>query len=61
MIAILKQNQDFYYCSNCRMRTPIKPRCQFCGYEFSNYETVLLDNYDTIMQEEIKDEKDLHV
>lgn len=33
-----------YYCSNCRIKQPadLKHICTFCGYEFSNYEDILI-------------------
>jgi len=35
-----------YICGNCRMKQQeIKDTCWFCGYFFSNYEVVLLENY----------------
>ena len=34
-----------YHCTNCMMRQPndnLKSTCVFCGYNFSNYEDILI-------------------
>lgn len=45
---ILKRN-DIYYCANCHMRIfnlqEMPTYCAFCGYSFSNWETVAFDFY----------------
>ena len=44
MIAKLIHKNDYYYCSECRMKQPtiIEPYCFFCGATFSNYEEELI-------------------
>ena len=52
-IAILKRNGAHLYCGNCRIMIPkVREVCPFCGRQFSNYETLLLDLY----EEKHKDE-----
>ena len=49
MIAKLIHKNDYYYCSECRMRQKLQSYCDFCGAIFSNYEEELIkeseDNY----------------
>ena len=44
MIAkLIKNSDDCYYCSECRMKqTELEPYCFFCGANFSNYEEELI-------------------
>lgn len=44
MIAKLIHKNDYYYCSECRMKQKkiIEPYCFFCGSTFSNYEEELV-------------------
>jgi predicted amidophosphoribosyltransferase len=44
VIAQLKQNQNNYYCSNCRMIVYYltNPYCSYCGAMFSNWEDVII-------------------
>lgn len=44
MIAKLIKKNDYYYCSECRMKQPkeLEPYCFFCGANFSNYEEELI-------------------
>lgn len=44
MIAKLIHKNDYYYCSECRMKQGriIEPYCFFCGSTFSNYEEELI-------------------
>ena len=55
MVAQLKEKNSYFYCSNCRMRVPLKPYCAFCGYEFSNYETIAISHYELIAEEDINE------
>lgn len=57
MIATLKKRDGRYYCSNCRMVTPLRLQCHFCGAEFTNYTTTLLEAYNTVLDDEIKENK----
>ena len=44
MVANLIFKSGNYYCSNCMMRqSGIPPRCSFCGYAFSNWETIMIE------------------
>lgn len=46
MITHLVKKPDYYICGNCHMRQDeIKHTCWFCGYFFSNYEVILVENY----------------
>lgn len=46
MFAHLVKKPDYYICSNCRMKqTEIKETCWFCGYFFSNWEVIQLENF----------------
>jgi len=45
MIAKLIHKNDYYYCSECRMKQKLQPYCDFCEAIFSNYEELLLENY----------------
>ena len=42
MIAKLIHKNNYYYCSKCHMKQDLKPYCNFCGVNFSNYEEVLI-------------------
>lgn len=48
MIAKLIHKNDYYYCSECRMKQDriIEPYCFFCGAIFSNYEEELIKIFD---------------
>ena len=49
MVANLISKNNYYYCSNCKMRqTGIPTRCYFCEYIFSNWEEIA---YKTVMLE----------
>ena len=59
MVANLILKQGHYYCDNCRMSQPgIPPRCGFCGYEFSNWETIIFER--EIEEKRYKDESNLY-
>lgn len=46
---ILKQNN--YYCGNCYMKlSEIQPHCCFCNAIFSNFEEILVKNYEDLHQ-----------
>ena len=42
MIAKLIRKNDYYYCSECRMRQELQPYCDFCEAIFTNYEEELI-------------------
>lgn len=49
MVANLILKGDNYYCSNCMVKQfGIPARCNFCGYQFSNWEEIA---YKTVMLE----------
>ena len=49
MVANLILKGDNYYCSNCMVKqSGIPPHCNFCGYQFSNWEEVA---YKEVMKE----------
>ena len=42
MVAILKEKNNRYYCSNCMMsQRQLRHSCCFCGCMFSNFQNVL--------------------
>lgn len=43
--AILLRKPDGFYCSSCRLRQPrdFTWQCCFCGAEFSNYESTIIE------------------
>lgn len=45
MIAKLIHKNDYYYCSECRMKQKLEPYCYFCGANFSNYEEELIEAF----------------
>lgn len=47
MIAnLLKRTDGTYYCSNCMMRQIyLRPTCYFCEHEFSNWTSIILENF----------------
>lgn len=46
MLAHLVKKPNGYLCSNCRMaQNKLEETCWFCGYFFSNYEVILMENY----------------
>lgn len=54
-----KNEREFYYCSNCYMRlTELQPRCWYCGALLTNYEDMLVEEYENARQEDIKEKKD---
>lgn len=56
MVSKLIEKNGEYVCSNCLMRQPKNPdaRCKFCGYEFSNYESHIEEQYheDSVRQQQ---------
>ena len=57
MVSTLKKRGDIYYCSNCQMRQfEIKPNCIFCGNSFSNYSSIIIENWNEAEKEEVKNE-----
>lgn len=55
MVTQLHFKSGNYYCGNCMMKwIPKYNRCHFCGYSFSNYESVVLEIEDKIREDEIK-------
>ena len=53
MVADLIKKNNYYYCSHCRMRQlQPNPNCYFCGNYFSNWESVLIEEFK-------EDEKDI--
>jgi hypothetical protein len=46
---------DYFYCSECRMRQPVpfNYKCNFCGCEFSNYESMMEELYKDIFRDEV--------
>jgi len=61
MVSTIKKRGDIYYCSNCQMRVlELRPNCFFCGNEFSNYESILIQQQKEKFEDEIKDESTLH-
>lgn len=69
MVAILK-GPVFgpYHCSNCMMKQPrdyLSNTCVFCGYIFSNYEEILIEEDKErfaihIKESELQNESNLH-
>ena len=55
MIALLKERDGSFYCSNCRMRVKLQPQCEFCGAVIENFTSMLIKYYDIIFQNEIKE------
>lgn len=37
MVAQLIQRNNYFYCSNCRMKQKVTSQCFFCEAIFSNY------------------------
>lgn len=57
MVTQLYFKSGNYFCKNCMMKwIPKSTRCTFCGYAFSNYESVLLE----ILENENKNEMEFH-
>ncbi len=55
MVTQLYFKSGNYFCKNCMMKwIPKSYRCTFCGYSFSNYESVMMEILDTIEEDEIK-------
>ena len=58
MISTLKRYGAMYRCSNCSMtQFELKPNCPWCGDQFSNYQSVLIENFK--IREETNNESDL--
>lgn len=57
MVAQILEKNGIYYCSNCRMRV-FEPsyNCKFCGNLWSNYETMLVKQFE---KEKEKNENDI--
>ena len=47
MITMLKKYGSTYRCSNCMMLQPasLKMNCPFCGDMFSNFESIMIQEY----------------
>lgn len=63
MISKIQENNGIYYCSNCRMRQyDLKPNCVFCGNQFSNYESFIINKYEEEMKNkgEYQNESNVH-
>lgn len=46
MFAHLVKKSNNYICSNCRMKQEeLKETCWFCGYFFSNWEVIKIENF----------------
>ena len=45
MIAKIIHKNDYYYCSECRMKQELQPYCDFCGADFTNYEEELIKTF----------------
>jgi ribosomal protein L37AE/L43A len=56
MVTTIKERNGVLYCANCRMRVKSLRfwYCQFCGYEFANWEQIAIEyekereNYDRL-------------
>ena len=57
MVAnLVKKENNCWYCSKCRMRqSHMSERCEFCWSYFSNYEEVLLEEIETVYQDEVEE------
>ena len=54
MIAKLIHKNDYYICSNCRMKQPeLNETCRFCESFFSNYEELFLEAFKESEQDDI--------
>lgn len=60
MTSLIKKQNDYYFCSNCRII--INPEegmpflCRFCGAIFSNWESTMLQ----MIEEEQANEDNIH-
>jgi len=46
MVSTLVKRNTHYYCSNCMMRQlQLNPNCYFCGNSFSNWESVMIEEF----------------
>lgn len=53
MVAYIKNKDEMWYCTNCRMRqSGLIPRCSFCGAEFTNYIEQVIDSVKALEEEE---------
>lgn len=49
MVTQLVKRPSYYICGNCRMKQEeLHENCWFCGYFFSNYEIIKLENFKTL-------------
>lgn len=56
MIAQLLKKSGVNICSKCRTRQwGLKETCAFCGAIFSNYENFLIENWEIINEDEIRE------
>lgn len=58
MVAKLHYKNGEYYCGNCYLKTSAKEipvYCPFCGYEFSNWEEIMIKR-----MEELENENDVY-
>ena len=54
MIAQIVKRYGYYVCSNCRMQQhSLKEVCWFCNSPFSNYEEILIQNFEKENNDEI--------
>ena len=59
-VSTLKHKGQYWYCNNCMMRQPgIVPQCVFCEIPFSNFETLLIEDYKQREENKIKDESNI--
>ena len=57
MIARLVKKMGGNICSNCRVKQwKLEETCSFCGALFSNYEEFLLENWNTLNEDKIKND-----
>ena len=62
MVANLILKGNNYYCSNCMVKQPgIPAQCNFCGYQFSNWEEIAYKEVMLEVEEEMrKNERNLY-
>ena len=58
MVSTLKKKIDgHFYCNYCKMgQFDLMPTCFYCGRTFSNFEDVLLQNYNEEVDEKMKED-----
>lgn len=58
MVTTLKKKIDgHFYCNNCKMgQYDLRPNCFYCGYTFSNYEDILVQQYEEEREERMKED-----